>query len=128
MQSQTTFMLRTSRLVQNMPFFYGWVVLAAGTLGIIMTSPGQTYAVSIFTEHFITDLDLSRSMVSTRYSAGTLLGSLALLLPATEQKAALGLTSWGRLVEMDLAALAAGGKEAAVLLSEGETLLTCWPI
>lgn len=80
MQSQTTLTIKTSRLVQKIPFFYGWVVLAAGTLGIIMTSPGQTYAVSIFTEHFITDLGLSRSLVSTLYSAGTLIGSLALPL------------------------------------------------
>jgi MFS transporter, OFA family, oxalate/formate antiporter len=71
---------KSSRLVQHTPFFYGWVVLVAGTLGIIMTSPGQTYAVSIFTEHFITDLGLSRSLVSTLYAGGTLLGSLALPL------------------------------------------------
>jgi MFS family permease len=80
LQSERTLTIKTSRLVQKIPFFYGWVVLAAGTLGIIMTSPGQTYAVSIFTEHFITDLGLSRSLVSTLYSAGTLIGSLALPL------------------------------------------------
>jgi MFS transporter, OFA family, oxalate/formate antiporter len=70
--------LQTSRLVARAPFFYGWVVLAVGALGIIMTSPGQTYAVSIFVEHFIADLGLSRSLVSTLYAAGTVAGSLAL--------------------------------------------------
>ena len=80
MPPQTILPQKTSRLVQRTPFFYGWVVLAAGTLGIIMTSPGQTYAVSIFTEHFITDLGLSRSLVSTLYAAGTLIGSFALPL------------------------------------------------
>ena len=69
-----------SRLVSNSPIFYGWVVLAVGTLGVIMTSPGQTYAVSIFIEHFIEDLGLSRTMVSTLYSLGTVTGSLALPL------------------------------------------------
>lgn len=43
-----------------------------------MTSPGQTYAVSIFIEHIITDLGVSRSLVSSLYTAATLTGSLAL--------------------------------------------------
>ena len=67
-----------SSLVTNTPFFYGWVILAVGTLGVIMTSPGQTYAVSIFIEYFIQDLNVSRSLVSTLYAGGTLAGSLAL--------------------------------------------------
>ena len=70
--------LRYSRLVNQSPIFYGWVILLMGTLGMIMTSPGQTYAVSIFIEHFITDLGISRSWVSTLYTAGTLIGSFAL--------------------------------------------------
>lgn len=70
-------MLR-SVIVERTPFYYGWVILAVGTLGMVMTSPGQTYAVSIFIEHFIEDLSLSRSLVSTLYAAGTLIGSLAL--------------------------------------------------
>jgi len=71
---------QVSRLVNGSPVFYGWVIMAAGTLGLIMTSPGQTYAVSIFIEHFINDLGISRSLVSTLYTAGTLVGSLALPL------------------------------------------------
>ncbi len=69
---------RGSWLVHHTPVFYGWVILIVGTLGMIMTSPGQTYAVSIFIEHFITDLDISRSWISTLYTAGTLIGSFAL--------------------------------------------------
>lgn len=67
-----------SRLVNRSPIFYGWIILATGTLGAIMTSPGQTYSVSIFLEHFITDLSISRSLVSTLYTIGTLVGSFAL--------------------------------------------------
>jgi hypothetical protein len=48
-----------SVLVQKFPLFYGWLIMGAGTLGLIMTSPGQTYTVSIFIEHFIEDLGLS---------------------------------------------------------------------
>ncbi len=70
--------IRTSRIIERVPFFYGWVVLAACTFGQIMTSPGQTYAISIFIEHFIADLGISRSVVSSFYAVGTLLGSFAL--------------------------------------------------
>jgi sugar phosphate permease len=43
-----------------------------------MTSPGQTYTVSIFIDHFMRDLGLSRSVVSALYTFGTLIGALAL--------------------------------------------------
>jgi MFS family permease len=67
-----------SGLVTDFPVFYGWVILVVGSLAIVMSSPGQTYVVSIFIERFIADLDLSRSLVSTLYTVGTLVGSLAL--------------------------------------------------
>jgi MFS transporter, OFA family, oxalate/formate antiporter len=68
----------TDALVQKSPIFYGWIIFIVGTIGLTMTSPGQTYAVSIFIEHFIKDLNLSRSLVSTLYTVGTLTGSFAL--------------------------------------------------
>ena len=43
-----------------------------------MTSPGQTYVVSIFIESFIAELGISRSLVSTLYTLGTLVGSFVL--------------------------------------------------
>lgn len=46
----------------------------------MMTSPGQTYSISIFIEHFIKDLGLSRSFVSTLYTIGTVMASFALPL------------------------------------------------
>ena len=49
-----------------------------GTLGMIMTSPGQTYVVSIFIEDFIADLEISRSLVSALYTLGTLVGGFVL--------------------------------------------------
>jgi sugar phosphate permease len=68
----------SSRFVNGSPVFFGWVVAIAGTFGLIMTSPGQTYSVSIFTEQFISELGLSRSLVSTLYSVATLTGSFML--------------------------------------------------
>lgn len=68
----------TKSLIQKSPVFYGWIIFVVGTIGLTMTSPGQTYAVSIFIEHFIHDLGLSRSLVSSLYMVGTLIGSFAL--------------------------------------------------
>ncbi len=70
--------MRKSRLVDRSPVHYAWVILCAGALGLVMTSPGQTYAISIFIDHFITDLGLSRSLVSMLYTIGTVTASLIL--------------------------------------------------
>jgi len=59
-------------MVNGLPIYYGWVILAAGVVGYICSSPGQTYSVSIFIEHFIRDLGITRSTVSTLYTVGTL--------------------------------------------------------
>ena len=70
--------LRHSRLIAASPIYYGWVIVVAGIIARIMTSPGQTYSFSIFIEHFITDLGVSRSMVSTLYTIGTMTAALTL--------------------------------------------------
>ncbi len=72
--------VKQSKLVNGSPIYYGWIILGVGTLGVIMTSPGQTYSVSVFLEYFIQDLGISRSLVSTLYTVGTLTGSFALPL------------------------------------------------
>ncbi len=60
------------------PFFYGWVILIVGSLGLIMSSPGQTYTISIFIDHFIADLGISRGTVSLLYTIGTLTAAFGL--------------------------------------------------
>jgi MFS family permease len=72
--------VRKSQLVDRSPVHYGWVILFAGALGLVMTSPGQTYAISICIEYFIHDLGLSRSLVSTLYTIGTVTASFVLPL------------------------------------------------
>lgn len=69
---------RTDRMVSASPVYYGWVILIVGGTGMIMTSPGQTYAIAVFVDHIIVDLDISRSLISTLYAVGTLAGSLAM--------------------------------------------------
>ncbi|HYW95888.1 MAG TPA: MFS transporter [Bacteroidales bacterium] len=53
------------------PVFYGWIILFAGIIGVIMSIPGQTMGVSVFTDHLIRDLSMSRVSLSTAYLLGT---------------------------------------------------------
>ena len=57
----------------------GYGILGLATITSVLTGPGQTIGVSVFIDHFVTDLGLSRSQVSTAYLIGTLSG--AALLP-----------------------------------------------
>ncbi|MGF1574689.1 MAG: MFS transporter [Cyanophyceae cyanobacterium] len=66
----------SSRVIDRIPFHYSWVILAAGTFGLMMTIPGQTIGVSVFLDPMIADLGLSRSQVSLMYMVGTLVASL----------------------------------------------------
>ena len=58
--------------------FSGWRILALATVTGALTGPGQTVGVSVFVDHFIADLGMSRSQVSTAYLVGTLLAALGL--------------------------------------------------
>lgn len=50
--------------------------MAAGMLGVFMTTPGQTVGVSVFIDYVGADIGLPRSQVLLLYSLGTLLGIL----------------------------------------------------
>jgi len=58
------------------PIFYGWMILAAGTVGILMSIPGQTTGVSVFTENLLRDLDISRNNLSLAYLFGTVFSGM----------------------------------------------------
>ncbi len=62
----------------SFPFFYGWVIVGAATLGIVMSVPGQTMGVSLFTDHLIGATGLSRLEISNAYLLGTLASGLLL--------------------------------------------------
>ncbi|GAB4452740.1 MAG: MFS transporter [Anaerolineae bacterium] len=79
MGSLTT--VKSSRLIRALPFYYGWVILAAGTLGIIMMGPSQTFTIGVFLDYLIADLGVSRANISLLYGLATLGASL--LLPVT---------------------------------------------
>ena len=69
---------KNARLPLRGSFFYGWVIVLMGGLGIFFSGPGQTYSVSVFIDHYITEFGWSRSFVSSMYSMGTLLAGLLL--------------------------------------------------
>ena len=62
------------------PVFYGWIVLGAATVGLVMSVPGQTMGVSVFTDPLLEATGLSRLALSNAYLAGTLTSGL--LLPS----------------------------------------------
>lgn len=55
-----------------------WPILAAATVGATLTGPGQTIGVSVFIDHFVEDLSLTRSQVAGAYLVGTLAASTIL--------------------------------------------------
>ncbi|MEQ8438844.1 MAG: MFS transporter [Ilumatobacter fluminis] len=61
------------------PFYYGWVIVVVGTIGMIASVPGQTAGVSVFTDHLTDGTGLSRLQLSIAYLIGT--GTSGFLLP-----------------------------------------------
>ncbi|MCB0129263.1 MAG: MFS transporter [Caldilineaceae bacterium] len=72
---------RTSRLINHTPFFYGWVILVAGTISIAMMGPSQTFTVGLFIDTWVAQLGISRSNIALIYGVSTL--SASLFLPVT---------------------------------------------
>ncbi len=62
----------------KIPFFYGWVILFASTLGALASAPGQTMGVSTFTDYLIENIKINRTQISTAYMIGTIISSLML--------------------------------------------------
>jgi len=60
------------------PLRGGLGVLAGAIAAMAFTGPGQTIGVSVFIDHFVDDLSISRPQVSTAYLIGTLCASLLL--------------------------------------------------
>ncbi len=63
---------------KRLPFFYGWLILVVATLAILMSIPGQTMGVSVFTEPLMDVTGLSRIGLSNAYLVGTLLSGALL--------------------------------------------------
>ncbi len=64
--------------VLRTPFFYGWVVWAVATLGLIATAPAQSFSISLFVDHYMRDLNIDRTTISTLFALGTFIAALSL--------------------------------------------------
>ncbi len=63
------------------PVFYGWAIVGFGTVGMLMSVPGQTMGVAPFNEPLMVALGLSRVTLSLAYMLGTM-GAGLVLMPA----------------------------------------------
>ena len=64
--------------IRRVPFYYGWLIWVFSTLGILISIPGQTMGMAVFTDHLIEALHLSRTQLSMAYLIGTVGSSLFL--------------------------------------------------
>ncbi len=62
----------------KIPFFYGWIILGAATMGVLVSAPGQTIGVSTFTDYLIEAIGINRNEISTAYMMGTIASSFVL--------------------------------------------------
>ena len=60
------------------PFFYGWMIVFAATLGSIFSIPGQTMGFTVFTDVLMKELGLTRVELSLAYCLGTVCSGLTL--------------------------------------------------
>lgn len=64
--------------ISKFPFFYGYIIIIGGTIGAMMSAPGQTIGISVFTDFLIDSLNISRENLSLAYLIGTLVSSFFL--------------------------------------------------
>ncbi len=59
--------------------YYGWAVLAVGSLVAFSSGPGQSYVFSVFLDPMIEDTGLSRTLISSLYTAGTMASAIMVM-------------------------------------------------
>ncbi|TFD99401.1 MFS transporter [Jeotgalibacillus salarius] len=69
---------RNDTVPVNTPFFYGWLIVLIGGLGVFFSGPGQTYFISVFIDQYIEDFGWSQTQVSSIYSAATLVSAFCM--------------------------------------------------
>lgn len=62
------------------PHFSGWTMLGIASLVLLLSTPAQTYGFSVFIDPMLTQLGLSRSLVSIVYTAATLVSAATVFL------------------------------------------------
>ena len=66
--------------VRPHPHFSGWTMLGIASLVLLLSTPAQTYGFSVFIDPMLTQLGLSRSLISAIYTVATLVSAGAVFL------------------------------------------------
>ena len=59
-------------------WYYGWTMLAAATMVMVASSPGQTFGFSFFNPEFRATLSITSTTLSATYLVATLLAAVPL--------------------------------------------------
>jgi predicted MFS family arabinose efflux permease len=105
---------RAGRFLPNAGY-YGWIVVGTAMVCSALSSPGQSFALSLYIEHLIRDVGLSRVQISSIYAGATLAAAATLPLFGTWADR----TSGRRFMVVVLVAMAG----AMVLLSQARGVL-----
>jgi MFS family permease len=63
---------------ERSPIYYGWILLLVAVVGVLMSVPGQTAGVSVFTDSLLKATSTTRVELANTYLVGTLMSGLAL--------------------------------------------------
>ncbi len=70
--------MKRFKSIEKWPFFYGIIIALVGTIGVLVSVPGQTVGVSTFTNPLKEALGLTRGQISLAYTFGTVGSSFML--------------------------------------------------
>lgn len=60
--------------------YYGWTILAVAVLGVFVSSPGQTYVVSVFVDPIQRETGWSRTLISSLYTTASLTAAAGMIV------------------------------------------------
>ncbi len=70
--------IRSLHVVSRCPVYYGWVVVVAATLGLILPFFGHNTTIGLFVDDFILDFGLDRTTLSVLFGLGGFVAALSL--------------------------------------------------
>ncbi|MDP2425075.1 MAG: MFS transporter [bacterium] len=63
----------------NKHLYYGWVIAIVSGVALFMSSPGQTYSISVFINAYNKEFQYSSTLISSAYSIATTVSGLLLI-------------------------------------------------
>lgn len=63
----------------NQHIYYGWIIVLISGVALFMSSPGQTYSISVFINAYNQEFGYSSTLISSAYSIATTLSGLLLV-------------------------------------------------